>query len=278
MVDHDTPIPHVSATKDDKPSSSQTMDPKSVAPLPRLGLHLHLEEIAYAGEPIFQDLDLHLEAGKTTCLLGPSGAGKTSILKSIAGFLPLSEGSFIRSDDGEPLSGRISYMDQSDLLLPWATALENVMIGARLAGQKTAPDKARHLLDLVGLKDKEHLSPAELSGGMKQRVALARTLMDDSPLVLVDEPFSALDAITRHRLQALFARLLADRTVLMITHDPMEALRLGHSAYVLSGNPVQISPRLRIDGDVPRDPTADRLKPRHDLIMSMLGMTQEAQA
>lgn len=272
MVVDDTTT-SASSTMKEAAAFSKDADPSSIVKLDPLGVQIELSEITYHDQTILTDLKLHLKAGKTTCLLGPSGVGKTSILKSIAGILPLSKGSAITASDGLPLQGRISYMDQNDLLLPWATALDNVMIGERLSGHLPNPKKAEHLLDLVGLKDKKSIRPAELSGGMKQRVALARTLMDDCPLVLVDEPFSALDAITRHRLQGLFAKLLGNRTVLMITHDPMEALRVGDSAYVLSGNPVLLSPELQIEGDAPRDATSPNLKQRYDLIMSMLGMT-----
>lgn len=239
-----------------------------------LGVNLSLSAISYNNQNILENIKLTLEPGKTTCLLGPSGVGKTSILKSIAGLLPLSEGSSITTSDDEVLQGRISYMDQNDLLLPWASSLENVLISAKLKGSAPDYDKANLLLDQVGLQDKKHVPPPELSGGMRQRVALARTLMDDSPLVLVDEPFSALDAITRHRLQGLFAKMLKNRTVLMITHDPMEAIRIGHHIYILAGNPILLSPDLKMEGPVPRDPADRTLRPRYELILSMLGMTR----
>ncbi|MEH6547131.1 MAG: ATP-binding cassette domain-containing protein, partial [Sneathiella sp.] len=112
-----------------------------------------------------------------------------------------------------------------------------------------------------------------LSGGMRQRVALARTLMDNCPVVLMDEPFSALDAITKFRLQGLAADLLQEKTVLLITHDPMEALRLAHVVHVLSGSPVTLSPEITPEGVIPRDPTDDYLKHQYSEIMRQLALT-----
>jgi putative hydroxymethylpyrimidine transport system ATP-binding protein len=128
-------------------------------------------------------------------------------------------------------------MAQQDLLMPWRELLGNVTLGARLRGE--APDEAhaRRLIEAVGLAGRERARPAELSGGMRQRAALARTLMEDRPFVLMDEPFSAVDAPTRHRLQGLAARLLRGRTVLLVTHDPLEAMRLAHRVLVLRGTP-----------------------------------------
>jgi putative hydroxymethylpyrimidine transport system ATP-binding protein len=143
-------------------------------------------------------------------------------------------------------------MGQQDFLFPWARALDNVMLGAKLRGQRPERDRAMHLLERVGLQGRERALPAELSGGMRQRVALARTLYEQRPIVLMDEPFSALDAITRARIQALAAELLSGCTVLLITHDPMEACRLGHHLLVLSGVPARLGAPISVPGATPR--------------------------
>jgi putative hydroxymethylpyrimidine transport system ATP-binding protein len=147
-------------------------------------------------------------------------------------------------------------MGQQDLLLPWLSVIENVTLGRRLRGEDPkgheAQSRAKQLLDAVGLKGYEQSLPSKLSGGMRQRAALARTLMENRPVVLMDEPFSAVDAITRFRLQELAADLLRDRTVLLVTHDPLEALRLGDRIHVLSGRPVVISDALLPTGLRPR--------------------------
>ena len=125
-------------------------------------------------------------------------------------------------------------MQQADLLLPWASVIANVTIGARLRGERPDMARAAELIREVGLAGLEHRRPSELSGGQRQRVALARTLAEDRPVVLLDEPFSALDPRTRRQMQDLALRLLAGRTVVLVTHDPIEAARLGDEIVVMT--------------------------------------------
>jgi putative hydroxymethylpyrimidine transport system ATP-binding protein len=155
--------------------------------------------------------------------------------------------------DGRPLAGRLAWMSQCDDLLPWLPVIDNVTLGARLRGEPPDHAQALELLAHVGLVPQKDQPPATLSGGQRQRAALARTLMEDRPVVLMDEPFSALDAITRARLQVLAAELLAGRTVLLVTHDPLEALRLGHRIQVMTGHPAGIEGTTLPAGTPPRD-------------------------
>ncbi|MFK7764148.1 MAG: ABC transporter ATP-binding protein [Roseobacter sp.] len=194
-----------------------------------------------AGNTLFAPIDLTLPAGQWTCVLGRSGVGKSTLLRLIAGLE--TAGRFngeIVASDGQMLTERISFMAQSDLLLPWLTVLENVVLGARLRGAKPDIARAKNLIDRVGLTEYRDEKPAALSGGMRQRTALARTLMEDRDIALLDEPFSALDAATRADVQDLSAHVLAGKTVLLVTHDPAEAVRLGHQIIVLTALGAQL--------------------------------------
>lgn len=244
-----------------------------------LGVSIQAARLDYGDEPLFADLDFTIEAGVWTCVLGPSGVGKTSLLRLIAGLVEPWEGSRITCTDGTPLAGRAAYMAQQDLLLPWLTALQNVLLGERLrrgGDRETAAVKARELLGLVGLSGKERALPATLSSGQRQRVALARTLMEDRQIVLMDEPFSALDAITRHRHQELAAELLGGRTVLLVTHDPLEALRLGRRIHVMSGQPAVLDRALSPSGKPPRDVAEPAIQRQHAELLTRLAAAKEA--
>jgi putative hydroxymethylpyrimidine transport system ATP-binding protein len=235
-----------------------------------LALRLSGVRLDFGDRPLFDGLDLELPAGRWTCLLGASGVGKSSLLRLIAGLLPAGNGGRIEALDGLPIKGRVAYMAQQDLLLPWLAVESNVALGARLRGERPDRERVRALLAAVGLAEFERRLPATLSGGQRQRVALARTLMEDRPLVLLDEPFAALDAITRHRLQALACELLAERTVLLVTHDPLEALRLGHELHVLQGLPARPGPAIRPVGRPPRAPDDPQLARLHGELLRQL--------
>ena len=235
-------------------------------------LTIRLREVSlrFDGTTLFSGLGMDLTPG-WTCLLGPSGVGKSSLLKYLAGLLPADIASgHIQTDDGRPLSGRLAFMAQQDLLLPWLTVAGNVALGPRLRGEPTDTSRVSTLLEQVGLAGYHRRLPGSLSGGQRQRVALARTLLEDHPLVLLDEPFASLDAITRYRLQSLAARLLRGRTVLLVTHDPLEALRLGDSLYVLSGQPPRLGAPLCPPGPPPRPPGQPELAALHGELLRQL--------
>lgn len=215
--------------------------PAPGAPAP--GVSLRGAHIRFAGNTLFAGLDMHLAGGKITALLGQSGCGKSSLLRLVAGLPPPARrGDTLwhgeaRLDNGQPRAGNIALMEQANPLLPWASATANVTIGARLRGEAEDRPRALSLLTALGLGDKAQASVATFSGGMKQRTALARTLYEPCPVVLMDEPFAALDAITRWRLQRAAVGLLAGRTCLLVTHDPLEALCMADHILLLKGAP-----------------------------------------
>ena len=187
------------------------------------------------GSPIFGPLDFVAPAGVWTCILGTSGVGKSTLLRLLAGLnSTIAFDGKIQCDDGLALAPRASLMLQSDLLLPWLDVLENVTLGAKLRGEKSDSVRATSVLEDVGLAGFETRTPGTLSGGQRQRVALARTLMEDQRVMLLDEPFSALDAKNRGVMQDLAARLFQNRTVVLVTHDPYEAARLGAKVIVMT--------------------------------------------
>ncbi|GEK22748.1 ABC transporter ATP-binding protein [Cellulomonas xylanilytica] len=199
-----------------------------------------------------QDVDLRVRVGEFVAVVGPSGCGKSTLLRVLAGLTPT----------GGSVSGRAvvgaatAWMPQRDGLLPWRRALPNALVGARIAGldRAVADARARALFDEFGLAGFERAWPHELSGGMRQRLALLRTCLPGRPVLLLDEPFGALDAITRRRMNAWLAGLdLAGhgRAVVLVTHDVDEALLLADRVVVLSDRPG----RVVLDLPVPRDAT-----------------------
>ncbi|MCW7555740.1 ABC transporter ATP-binding protein [Endozoicomonas gorgoniicola] len=238
--------------------------------------------LSYDSKPVFTGLNLTLKGGQWTCLLGGSGVGKTSLLRFIAGLDVSSQDVSVSGtalcQDGFELNQRIAWMAQQDLLLPWFSVLDNITLGQRLRSpmlrrQKVASEhleQAKDILNRVGLSDKVQELPQNLSGGQRQRVALARTLMENRPVVLMDEPFGALDAITRLNLQDLACELLHNRTVLLITHDPLEALRLGHQVYHLQGHPARLTDPIVPPGAIPRSLDDSQLMSLHGQLLERL--------
>jgi putative hydroxymethylpyrimidine transport system ATP-binding protein len=178
----------------------------------------------------------------------------------------------VRFGRREARLGMAAWMAQKDLLLPWLDVRQNVLLGARLRGERSAAIERRAdaLIAAAGLEAWSTKLPEVLSGGMRQRVALLRTLMETRPVILMDEPFSALDALTRFRLQALAARMVRGTTVIMVTHDPVEALRLAHRIHLLQGRPLRFSAAWEPPGDPPRRVDDPALTAMHARILERI--------
>ena len=195
---------------------------------------------------VLEEVDFAVEAGEFVSIIGPSGCGKSTLLNILAGLEePTAGGVRFDGRPGEGRLGSVAYMPQKDLLLPWRTALDNAILALEVQGwnRAAARERAGELLATFGLQGFEDHYPADLSGGMRQRTAFLRTILADKRLVLLDEPFGALDALTRANLQAWLLDLwgLLAVTVVLVTHDVEEALLLSDRVYVMTARPGRIS-------------------------------------
>ncbi|MBN1932702.1 MAG: ABC transporter ATP-binding protein [Desulfobacterales bacterium] len=225
---------------------------------------------------VFDGFNLDLPRNGFTVLVGPSGCGKSTFFDVLTGVVPKANGEIIWLEEKlSHLRGKAAYMQQKDLLLPWLTLIENALLPIKVTKRSgNAEKKARFLFKRLGLDGFENYPPQKVSGGMRQRCALVRTLMFEHELVLLDEPLSALDAITRRSLQSILLLLQSEfnKTLLMITHDVEEALLLADEVLVLSSQPMQIRERFVLN----------TLKPRQgdeaQLLKIKLHILQELQA
>jgi len=206
----------------------------------------------YENKKIFSNFNMNIEPCNITCILGPSGVGKTTLFNVISGLTDYEDGEIIGID-----KKHISYLFQEPRLMPWLTVYENIdIILKNIFPDKKRKDVISYYLDMVGLKDYTDKKPEELSGGMKQRLAIARTFAYPSTLLLMDEPFQGLDIKLKNSIIESFLKLWSEdnRTVIFITHDINEALRVSDQIYIIQDNPVKISQVEHIiDNKINRD-------------------------
>lgn len=215
-----------------------------------------------------RDIDIQVGNGEFVAIVGPTGCGKSTVLNAVAGLLTPASGGI--SIDGTPVKGvqeSVGYLFQQDALLPWKTALQNVELGLRFRGvaAKEREEKARAWLAKVGLSGFEHRYPHQLSGGQRKRVQMAQALIVEPKVILMDEPFSALDIHTRHLMQNELLRLWQEdrRSVVLITHDLEEAIALGDRVVVLSAGPAsRVVRSFDVDLERPRNVAEIKLDQR----------------
>jgi len=205
-----------------------------------------------------ENISLTLEENRIVSIIGPSGCGKTTLFEIISGLEVPDKGKvFIEETDFTGSTGRVSYMRQKDLLFPWLTILDNVSLPAILKGEKKedARKKALDFFEVFGLKGFENYYPNQLSGGMKQRAAFLRSYIFSSDIMLLDEPFAGLDAITRRKMQLWLQELICKfkSSILFITHSVDEAIFLSDKIYILSKRPSTVIKEIEIDLKKPRD-------------------------
>lgn len=218
--------------------------------------HLEIRRLSksFMGKEVLQDLELTVEEGEFVTILGPSGSGKSTLFHMIGGLLtPDAGGVFLNGQEITGERGHISYMPQQHSLFPWRTILQNVLLGQELTGEK---DKKRALdmIEKAGLAGYENELPDALSGGMKQRAAFIRALLSPQSLILLDEPFSALDDFTRQDMQQWLQSIWMDykKTILFVTHNIEEALFLSDRIAVLSTKPATVIKEFELPFDWPR--------------------------
>ena len=226
---------------------------------PRVRLRGISKEFSAHGRvlPVLKEVDFHVEEGEFVSIIGPSGCGKSTLLNIMAGLEEPSQGTVeLQGQEGLPRLGQVAYMPQKDLLLPWRTVLENATLGLEVQGVSRAQARARALAltERFGLKGFEHLYPFFLSGGMRQRVAFLRTVLTEKEVVLLDEPFGALDALTRTQMQEWLLDLWSSfrKTIVLVTHDVDEAVFVSDRIYVMTARPGQMKMVLPVGLPRPR--------------------------
>ena len=234
---------------------------------------LRIEEasVSFGSIEVFRHLSLEIYRGEFVAVVGPSGCGKTTLLNLFSGFLKPSSGSVI-------CSGRVRMVYQHDSLFPWQTAAQNIAMGLRDLSSGAERDRQlKEMLRLINLEEFGGHYPHQLSGGMRQRVELARALAGDTDILLLDEPFSSLDYLTRLRMRRELARMLEElpRTVVLVTHDIEEAAQLADRILVLSDRPARVCRELQVAIPRPRELTHPQVVETVHAILAEFGLERD---
>ena len=241
--------------------------------------------ISFGAEVIYDELTFSVQDGEFLCILGPSGCGKSTLLRVIGDLLKVDSGSV--TVDGRPAHDawqEIAYVFQSPRLLPWRNAEQNVILASQLrfgrkADKERTAAEARDLLQLVGLGNDTHKMPAMLSGGERQRVAIARALAVNPRIVLMDEPFSALDLKTRRRMRAEIVDIWkkTGKTIVFVTHEIEKAIELADRIIVLSPKPTVVREVVSIATERPRNLQAPELEPIRRRLHQLIGVEDDTE-
>jgi NitT/TauT family transport system ATP-binding protein len=235
-----------------------------------------------SGPAVLQSLDLTVERGEIVAVIGPSGCGKSTVLNLVSGLVEPDQGTV--ECHGQPVHGlnrRVAYMTQRDTLLPWRTALENAALPLEIRGvhRRERLERAREQLARVGVADAADRKPHQLSGGMRSRLALACALLSDADILLMDEPFAAIDALLRVKLQQLLVDVWSEtnQTIVYVTHDLTEAIGLGHRVIVMGAHPGRVELERTIEEPHPRRVGEFRTTPQAQQLYAELWRALEAQ-
>lgn len=247
-------------------------------------MQIEVKEVSvnYGQQEALQDISLGIEKGEFVCLLGPSGCGKSTLLNTMAGFIQPSKGSVtIDGKEVEKPSSKYVTIFQNYGLLPWRNVEKNIALGLETSHKSKAEVKeiVKKYIDLVGLNGFEKKKPAELSGGMQQRVSIARGLAVDPEILFMDEPFGALDAITRMKLQDDILDIChrTKKTIVFVTHDIEEAIFLSNRVVIMDANPGTIKAIIQISLGKNRDRTSEDFLRIRDKIFEIFHMKKEDQ-
>ncbi|HEX2641944.1 MAG TPA: ABC transporter ATP-binding protein [Thermoanaerobaculia bacterium] len=229
---------------------------------------------------VLEAIDLEVREGEFICIVGQSGCGKSTLLNIVGGFLPASKGT--ARIDGQPVTGpdpKHIFIFQENAVFPWLTVEENIGFGVKRSSAKERRALIHHYIELVGLTGFEKSYPRELSGGMKQRVEIARALAAEPDVLFMDEPFGALDYLTRLRLRAELIRIWQQerKTVLFVTHDVEEAVQLADRVVVMGKRPSRIRAIVPIDVQRPRDLDDPRCRRLRDEVFEVMGFDHSGQ-